>query len=76
MAVFVEQPTPFLEEFFARISELNYPKNKIHLLLRNNVPYHADEVAKFAESSSQYASYKNIKPTDEINEASARMLAM
>lgn len=76
MAIYIEQPTPFLEEFFMRISELNYPKDKIHLLLRNNVPYHVDEVAKFAESESKYASFKQIKPTDELNESSARMLAM
>jgi len=35
--VFVESPTPFLREFFEKISALNYPKSKITLLIYNKV---------------------------------------
>ncbi|TPP59688.1 hypothetical protein FGIG_12446 [Fasciola gigantica] len=31
LSFFVESPTPFLDVFFERIAELNYPKNMIHV---------------------------------------------
>ncbi|XP_077301869.1 procollagen lysyl hydroxylase [Arctopsyche grandis] len=76
VAVFVEQATPFIEEFFLRISSIDYPKDKIHLFVRNNVPYHKSHIKKFTESSSEYASFKQITPEDKIDEGSARMLAI
>jgi procollagen-lysine,2-oxoglutarate 5-dioxygenase len=32
VAIFIEKPTPFLEEFFNRTSEINYPKDKVEML--------------------------------------------
>jgi hypothetical protein len=37
MALFIEVPTPFLREFFQKISDLAYPKKKISVLIHNNV---------------------------------------
>ncbi|XP_073953493.1 procollagen lysyl hydroxylase isoform X2 [Choristoneura fumiferana] len=76
MAVFIEQPTPFLEEFLQQLLEINYPKGKVHLLLRNNVEYHETEVDEFFQQhSKKYATAKRIKPNDFITESEARNIA-
>ncbi|XP_049885467.1 procollagen-lysine,2-oxoglutarate 5-dioxygenase [Pectinophora gossypiella] len=76
MAVFIEQPTPFLEEFLQQLLDTNYPKTKIHLLLRNNVEYHETEIDDFFQTHSKtYATAKRIKPSDFISESEARNIA-
>lgn len=76
MAVFIEQATPFLEEFLVQLLETDYPKNRIHLFLRNNVEYHEAQVDEFFQAhSKEYATAKRIKPSDFISEAEARNLA-
>lgn len=37
MAVFIEQAMPFLPEFFTRLDNLTYPKEKIDLYIHNAV---------------------------------------
>jgi hypothetical protein len=37
VAVFIEQPTPFLEEFFDKLYNIEYPKEKLHLFVHNSV---------------------------------------
>lgn len=77
LAVFVEKPTPFLEEFMYKIRDQRYPKNKLHLFLHNKVDYHDKFLQNFInEFGEQYKSVKQIKPSDEINEVDARNLAM
>lgn len=49
LALFVEQLTPFLEEFFERIVELDYPKERIDLLVHTQV---LPVVLPIAESSN------------------------
>ena len=51
LAIFIEQNTPFLEEFFEKIAALNYPKDKIDLFIHNVSPYHKDHIHKFLEST-------------------------
>lgn len=76
MAVFIEQATPFLEEFLQHLLDTEYPKSKIHLLLRNNVEYHETEVDEFFQAhSKKFATAKRIKPSDYISEAEARNIA-
>lgn len=41
LAVFVEQPTPFLPRFLQRLLLLDYPPDRISLFLHNNVSYGA-----------------------------------
>lgn len=77
MAVFIEQATPFIEEFLEQIFDTKYPKSKIHLVLRNTVDYHEKQVDAFFQShSKEYASAKRIKPSDFITEEEARKIAM
>ncbi|KAL0119879.1 hypothetical protein PUN28_007957 [Cardiocondyla obscurior] len=77
IAVFIEHPTPFLEEFFEAIYRQLYPKSKLHLFVHNNVPYHEDIVNDFFEKIDQkYLSAKQILPSDGVNEIDARKLAM
>jgi hypothetical protein len=37
VAVFIDQPTPFLEEFLDKIYHTEYPKQKLHLFVHNSV---------------------------------------
>ncbi|XP_011701398.1 PREDICTED: procollagen-lysine,2-oxoglutarate 5-dioxygenase 3 isoform X2 [Wasmannia auropunctata] len=77
IAVFIERPTPFLEEFFGAIYRQNYPKSKLHLFVHNNVSYHEDVVDDFFERFGQeYRSAKRVLPSDAVSEIDARKLAM
>ncbi|KAM7543176.1 hypothetical protein Aperf_G00000010653 [Anoplocephala perfoliata] len=40
ISVFISSPTPFLENFFKSLEELNYPKQRIYLTLYCNVKEH------------------------------------
>lgn len=76
MAVFIEQATPFLEEFLQQLLDTDYPKGKIHLFLRNNVEYHEEEVDNFFQKNAKlFVSSKRIKPSDFISESEARNIA-
>lgn len=35
--MFIENPTPFFEEFLHKFLALSYPKDKIHLYIHNGV---------------------------------------
>uniref|UniRef100_A0A8C2HDP5 procollagen-lysine 5-dioxygenase n=1 Tax=Cyprinus carpio TaxID=7962 RepID=A0A8C2HDP5_CYPCA len=47
IAVFIEQPTPFLEEFLERLATLSYPHTRLRLFIHNNVVYHEQHVERF-----------------------------
>ena len=47
LAIFIEQETPFIEEFFNKIIALNYPKEKIDLFIHNSSPYHSKDIQSF-----------------------------
>lgn len=77
VAVFIEQATPFMEEFLQQLLDIDYPKEKIHLLLRNNVEYHEADVDRFyQEHAKEFATAKRVKPEDFISEAEARNIAL
>ncbi|XP_022118228.1 procollagen-lysine,2-oxoglutarate 5-dioxygenase [Pieris rapae] len=77
LAVFIEQPTPFLDEFLQSILDIDYPKGKLELLVRNNVEYHETTVdAWFSRVSGQYASGKRLRPADQLPEHTARMIVL
>ncbi|KAG5672352.1 hypothetical protein PVAND_002485 [Polypedilum vanderplanki] len=78
IALFVENPTPFLEEFFDKIFSLNYPKNNLHIFVHNNVEYHEKLTETFLEhaSNQKYISVKGLNFRDGISEATARELAV
>lgn len=37
IGIFIEQPTPFLTQFFMRLRNLHYPKQRIQLFIHNHV---------------------------------------
>lgn len=78
IGIFIENPMPFLEEFFDKILTLNYPKEKIHIFIHNRVEYHEGLVDKFLEhaGNEKYLSVKSINFKDGITEATARELAV
>lgn len=77
LALFIENPTPFLQEYFLKIGDLEYPKQKLHILIYNNVKYHIPHVQEFVEGyGSKYLSLKQITPDDGITEWNARDLSL
>ena len=49
LAVFIEQPTPFMDEFWEKLVGLQYDKSSIDLFVHNNVEYHERQAAEFVE---------------------------
>ncbi|XP_063229636.1 procollagen-lysine,2-oxoglutarate 5-dioxygenase isoform X3 [Bacillus rossius redtenbacheri] len=77
MAVFVEQPTPFLEEFLDKLARLDYPKDRLHLFFHNAVDFHSTLVEQFwSDNRKKYRSLKTVTPSDDIAEHEARNLAI
>lgn len=77
IALFIEKPTAFLEEFFEKIASLKYPKSKLYLFIHNRVAYHEQLVDDFLEKhSDEYRGTKMILSDDEIDEVTGRNLAM
>uniref|UniRef100_A0A915KFH2 PLOD1-3-like GT domain-containing protein n=1 Tax=Romanomermis culicivorax TaxID=13658 RepID=A0A915KFH2_ROMCU len=77
LALFVEKLTPFLNQFFEKIVELNYPKSKIHLFLHNKELFHDPDVDNFLKQvSNEYASVKIYRSFDEVLERNARNKAV
>nr|XP_018912305.1 PREDICTED: procollagen-lysine,2-oxoglutarate 5-dioxygenase 3 isoform X1 [Bemisia tabaci] len=65
LGVFIDKPTPFIEEFLAKVTALDYPPKKVSLFLYNNVSYHEEIVKSFIEKSD-YLHIKTINPEDDI----------
>lgn len=66
MGVFIEEATPFIEDFFEKLVHLNYPQDKIHLFIHSPIKYHDQHVKSFLEThGSKYASKQLIDSNDE-----------
>ncbi|XP_042217899.1 procollagen-lysine,2-oxoglutarate 5-dioxygenase 2-like [Homarus americanus] len=78
IAVFVENPVPFLEEMLAKVTSLNYPKHRIDLLVHNQAELHEELVKAWVAQlkSSGYRSIKFISVEDNMKEWHARNLAV
>ena len=74
LGVFIEQATPFIEEFFDKLLGLDYPKVNIDLLIHNAVEYHAKDVANFLKrvEKETYHLVKIIHHSDKVKEVDAR----
>ena len=73
VAIFIQKPTPFIEEFFDKIANLEYDKEKIALFIHNNVEYHEEDVDSFLEDhKSKYISVDVLNPKDSVKEWHAR----
>lgn len=65
VGVFIEYGTPFLDNFFQTLLNLNYPAKRIHLLVHNSVSIHEPIVGRFlAEHGSRYASQQVVEPSE------------
>ncbi|KAI4501102.1 hypothetical protein M0802_003905 [Mischocyttarus mexicanus] len=77
VALFINIPVPFLQEFLLSIYRQTYPKSKLHLFIYNNVPYHEPTVKEFTEDVlSEYLSVERISPNKDADEVKARNAAM
>ncbi|XP_077344367.1 procollagen-lysine,2-oxoglutarate 5-dioxygenase 2 isoform X2 [Lithobates pipiens] len=77
VGIFVEQPTPFLPEFFSRLLALDYPKDKLSVFLHNREVYHEKHIQKFWEKAKGVIkTFKVVGPEEEITQAEARNMGM
>ncbi|XP_075046346.1 procollagen-lysine,2-oxoglutarate 5-dioxygenase 1 [Mixophyes fleayi] len=77
IGIFIEQPTPFVSEFFRRLDNLQYPKKRIQLYLANHEPHHQRHVEKFLEEHrSDYNAVKTVGPDEASNVADVRNIGM
>ncbi|OWF41242.1 procollagen-lysine,2-oxoglutarate 5-dioxygenase 1-like isoform X2 [Mizuhopecten yessoensis] len=77
VAVMIEQPTPFLNEFLGHIRDQIYPKQKIDLFVHNKVKYHDEAVSNFLETvKDEYHSINHLRADDHVTEVQARNWAL
>jgi hypothetical protein len=66
------KPIPYVEEFLKSISQLDYPKEKIHLLISNNQPYNRELIDEFANQWEENFLSIQLFNLDERKEHNAR----
>ncbi|KAM7390386.1 hypothetical protein PAMA_008516 [Pampus argenteus] len=77
VGVFIEQPTPFLPEFFQRLLTLDYPKDKLNVFVHNNEVYHEKHIQKFwEENRNVFNSFKVVGPEENLSQGEARNMGM
>ncbi|XP_037832688.1 multifunctional procollagen lysine hydroxylase and glycosyltransferase LH3 [Kryptolebias marmoratus] len=77
VAVFIEHPTPFMEEFLERLTTLNYPKSRLRLFIHNNVVYHERHIQQFWERHrSLFPDSVLVGPEENLQEDKARTMAI
>ncbi len=73
LGLFIEKPTPFLEEWFNKISQLDYDKSKMTVFIHNAIEYHEEDVDNFLEEhKSDYLEVDVIGPKENVKEWHAR----
>lgn len=76
LAIFITQATPFLEEFFQRISTLDYPGEKMDVYISNQVEDADPFVHQFLlRHRSKYNSVVTHGPFEELEDYEARYMA-
>ncbi|KAM4533418.1 procollagen-lysine,2-oxoglutarate 5-dioxygenase 2 isoform 2-T2 [Odontesthes bonariensis] len=77
VGVFIEQPTPFLPEFFQRLLTLDYPKDKLKIFVHNNEVHHEKHIEKFwEENRNAFDSFKVVGPEENLSQGDARNMGM
>ncbi|XP_073669105.1 multifunctional procollagen lysine hydroxylase and glycosyltransferase LH3 isoform X2 [Paramisgurnus dabryanus] len=77
IAVFIEQPTPFLEEFLERLATLKYPHTRLRLFIHNNVVYHEQHVERFwLRHRSLFPGARTVGPEENLRQDQARTMAV
>ncbi|CAF3679853.1 unnamed protein product [Rotaria sordida] len=78
IALFIEYPTPFLREYFEKIIKITYPKQRLGILIHNQVEYHKNiteqYLKKFKQDEYKFVKYLNV--VDDITEGEAREQAI
>lgn len=54
ISINVLKPTPFFEEFLEDIVNLNYPKNRLSILIQTLVDYHSEQVESWMNYYKEY----------------------
>uniref|UniRef100_A0A3Q2FXS1 procollagen-lysine 5-dioxygenase n=1 Tax=Cyprinodon variegatus TaxID=28743 RepID=A0A3Q2FXS1_CYPVA len=72
VGVFIEQPTPFLPEFFKQLLTLDYPKDKLKLFVHNNVSGCRNSLLFLNQSQS----FKVVGPEENLSQGEARNMGM
>ncbi|XP_033642111.1 procollagen-lysine,2-oxoglutarate 5-dioxygenase 1-like [Asterias rubens] len=73
VALFIEIPTPFIDDFFEYFEALDYPKKKIDLFIHNKERHHMNATAEFVEKArGMYKSVKYYPSTKNLSEAQGR----
>ncbi|XP_005814171.1 procollagen-lysine,2-oxoglutarate 5-dioxygenase 3-like [Xiphophorus maculatus] len=77
LSVFIEHPTPFLDEFLQRLVTMNYPKTRIRLFIHNNVVYHEQHIQRFWERHRVlFPDAVLVGPEENLPEEKARTMAI
>ncbi|XP_066527094.1 multifunctional procollagen lysine hydroxylase and glycosyltransferase LH3 [Hoplias malabaricus] len=77
VAVFIEQHTPFIEEFLERLATQDYPHTRIHLFIHNNVVYHEQHVERFwNRHHSLFTDIRIVGPEENLQHGQARTMAV
>lgn len=77
IGIFIEQPTPFISQFFNRLLNLQYPKERIQLFIHNHESLHQSNVDAFlAVHGSKYNAVKVLGPEENAENAEARNMAV
>lgn len=77
IGVFIEQATPFLEEFLERLATMNYPHTRLRLFIHNNVVYHEQHVERFwNRHRSLFPDLRIVGPEENLQHDQARTMAV
>ncbi|KAG9269442.1 procollagen-lysine,2-oxoglutarate 5-dioxygenase 3-like [Astyanax mexicanus] len=77
IGVFIEQATPFLEEFLERLATMNYPHTRLRLFIHNNVVYHEQHVERFwNRHRSLFPDIRIVGPEENLQHDQARTMAV
>ncbi|XP_023821824.1 procollagen-lysine,2-oxoglutarate 5-dioxygenase 3 isoform X4 [Oryzias latipes] len=77
LAVFIEHPTPFMEEFLERLTTLNYPHSRLRLFIHNNVVYHEQHIQNFwLRHKNLFPNALLVGPEENLEENQARTMAI
>ncbi|XP_075705409.1 multifunctional procollagen lysine hydroxylase and glycosyltransferase LH3 [Rhinoderma darwinii] len=77
LAVFIEQPTPFLPQFLERLAALSYPRNRLSLYIHNSEIYHEKHIQNFFENHKEdFPMVKVVGPEEALSQGEARDMGM
>ncbi|XP_048853739.1 multifunctional procollagen lysine hydroxylase and glycosyltransferase LH3-like [Brienomyrus brachyistius] len=77
VGVFIEQPTPFLDEFLDRLATQSYPARRLRLFIHNNVVHHEPHMQRFWQQHRHlFPEARIVGPEENLQHGRARTMAM